>query len=315
MNILFLLRDEFYEANPKVIEDAKQLGANVHVLYTASLQKEELFTHVANVDIIVTAVVKIDREVIDRAPKLKYIIKFGAGYDNIDVAYARSKGILVSNAPGQNAKSVADLAFALMLSAARNLPQKDREVKSDHWELSIGNEVFGKRLGLIGFGSIGQAIAKRASGFEMDTIAYGNYKNYEAAEKWNVRFVDLPELLTTSDFVVICTSLTEKNRKMINRQTLELMKQSAILINISRGGLIDEDDLIGALKEKRIKGAALDVFASEPPKNELAKLPNVIATPHIGGATYEAIDNIGKITISNIRKFMAKQKVDYIVRL
>lgn len=314
VKILFMIRDAFIDANPKLIEDAEALGAEVKVLYTDNgIAKEELLKQVADVDIIVVAVVKIDREVIEAAPHLKYIIKFGAGYDNIDVVYADQKGIHVTNAPGQNAQSVADHAFGLLLTAARTIPQKDQEIKNEHWELSMGYEVYGKRLGIIGFGSIGKAIAKRAFGFDMETIAFGNYKDYTAAEKLHVRFVDLQELFLTSDVIIICTSLTDRNRKMVNKETLGLMKSTAFIINISRGGLIDEEALMEALKQNRIKGAALDVFVTEPPQNELAKLANVVATPHIGGATYEAIEKIGKITIDNISKFLANEELEFVV--
>lgn len=314
MKILFMLRDAFINANPALLEEAKSLGAEVKVLFTdKGIKKEELLLQVADVDIIVVAVVKIDREVIDAASHLKYIIKYGAGYDNIDVDYAFQKGIHVTNAPGQNAESVADLAFGFVLSVARNIPQKDQEIKTNSWELSMGNEVLGKRLGIIGYGTIGKAIAKRAAGFDMEIIAFGNYKDYEAAKKWNVSFVELHELFSSSDFIIICTSLTEHNRKMVNKETLKLMKTSAFLINISRGGLINEEDLMEALKQNKIKGAALDVFENEPPTNDLAKLHNVIATPHIGGATYESIVRIGQITIRNIHKFLANDQLDFMV--
>jgi D-3-phosphoglycerate dehydrogenase len=309
-----MLRDPFIDANPKLIEDAEFLGAEVKVLYTdKGIQKEELIKQVADIDIIVVAAVKIDQEVIEAAPNLKYIIKYGAGYDNIDVEYAYKKGIPVTYAPGLNTESVADHAFGLMLAAARNIPQKNQEIKSNQWELSIGYEIYGKRLGIIGFGSIGKAIAKRAIGFDMDTMAFGNYKDYDTAEKWNVHFVDLQELFSSSDFIIICTSLTERNRKMVNKDTLALMKSSAFIINIARGGLIDEDDLIDALKQNKIRGAALDVFATEPPKNELAKLANVVATPHIGGSTYEANVNIGNITINNISKFLKNEDLEFVI--
>lgn len=314
MKILFLLRDAFYDANPKLISDAKSLGAEVEFLYTDhGIKKEDLLEHVKDVNIIVVAVVKIDQDVINAAPQLKYIIKYGAGYDNIDVEYAFQKGIPVTNAPGQNAESVADHAFGLMLSAARKIPQKNQEIKSGHWDISIGNEIYRKRLGIIGFGSIGQAIARRAAGFNMETVAFGNYKDYDTAAKYNVSFVDLQELFSSSDFIVISTSLSEHNRKMVNKETLGLMMSTAFIINISRGGLINEVDLLQALKEQKIRGAALDVFETEPPQGELAKLPNVIATPHIGGATFEAIERIGDITITNIKRFMDKKELKHVI--
>jgi len=312
MKILFMIRDPFVTAYPKLIEDAKKVADDVKVLYTDNgISKSELLQEVRDVDIIVVAIVKIDQEVMDAASHLKYIIKFGAGYDNIDVKYAFQKGIPVTNAPGLNAESVADHAFGLMLSASRNIPQKDNEIKSSHWELSVGHEIYGKRLGIVGFGSIGKAIARRAFGFNMETIAFGNYKDYDTAEKWNVTFVDKEELFSTSDYVIISTSVTEKNRKMVNKELLNRMKPTAFIINISRGALINENDLIKTLKQRKIKGAALDVFETEPPTNELALLPNVVATSHIGGSTYESIEKIGSLTIQNIIRFLKNEPLEY----
>ncbi|MCU9612384.1 phosphoglycerate dehydrogenase [Caldibacillus lycopersici] len=314
MKILFMIRDAFYEANPKLIEDAKRLG-EVKVLFTDNgIDNRTLLEEVAEVDIIVVAVVKITKEVIDAATNLKYIIKYGAGYDNIDVAYANVKGIVVTNSPGQNAESVADHAFGLMLASARNIAQKDKELKEHHWELTLGYEIHRKRLGIIGFGSIGKAIAKRALGFEMDTVAFGNYKDFETAEKLHVQFVEKEELFSTSDFIIIATSINEKNRGMINKHTLGMMKSTAFIINVSRGGLINEEDLIDFLKYRKIKGAALDVFATEPPLNELATLDNVVATPHIGGSTNESIRRIGEVTLRNIQRFLEGEQLDYIVK-
>lgn len=313
MKILIMLRDAFYEANPQFLEDAKQLG-EVKILYTDNgIAKEELKKEVKDVDIIIVAVVKIDSEVIKAAPHLKYIIKYGAGYDNIDVDYAHEKGILVSNAPGVNAQSAADLAFGLMLSAARNIPTKDKEIKSGHWELSMGNEIYQKKLGIIGFGSIAKAIAKRATGFEMDTVVYTNYPNQQAADTLNVRFVEKEELFQTADYIIIATSLNEKNKHLVNIETLSIMKPTAYIINISRGPLINEVDLVHALESNKIRGAALDVFEVEPPINDLPKRNEIVATPHIGGATFESIKRIGDLSISNIKKLINKEELDNLV--
>ncbi|PKG24762.1 phosphoglycerate dehydrogenase [Niallia nealsonii] len=313
MKILLMLRDAFYEANPKLIEDLKKIG-DVRILYTDNgIDKKELKDEVKDVDIIIVTVVKIDKEVIDAAPNLKYIIKHGAGYDNIDVDYAFEKGIPVTNAPGMNAQSAADHAFGLMLSAARNIPQKDKELKSRYWELSMGYEIYKKKLGIIGFGSIAKAVAKRAIGFDMETIVYTNHKDYEEAEKYKAVFVEKEELFKESDFIIIATSLNEKNKHLINKDALSRMKPTAFIINVSRGPLIKEEDLIDALKTNQIKGAALDVFEMEPPTNELPIMENVVSTPHIGGATYESIYRVGDLSVSNIKKLLMGEELDYVV--
>ncbi|WP_067727017.1 2-hydroxyacid dehydrogenase [Oceanobacillus damuensis] len=313
MKMLFMLRDAFIEANPKFLDDARSLGEVKVLLTDQGIEKDALKKEVADINVIVVAVVKIDKEIIDAAVNLKYIMKFGSGYDNIDHIYARQKGIPVTNVPGQNSEAVADHAFGLMLSAARQITQKNQEIKSGHWELSMGHEIFQKRIGIIGFGNIGKAIARRANGFNMEINAFGNHKDYESAKKLNVRFVELEELLSTSDIIIVSTNLNEKTRKLINKETLGFMKSTAILINISRGGLVDEDALTEALKNNQISGAGLDVFIDEPTTSELATLPNVIATPHIGAATYEAIERIGDGAFENLKRFAAGKELKNLV--
>ncbi|MGJ9459731.1 2-hydroxyacid dehydrogenase [Oceanobacillus sp. CF4.6] len=313
MKMLFMLRDPFIKAEPKFLDDMRTLGEVKVILTDQGIEKEELKREVADMDVIVVAVVKIDKEIIDAAPNLKYIMKFGSGYDNIDHLYAREKGIPVTNIPGQNTEAVADHAFGLMIAAARHITQKNQEMKAGHWENTIGYEIFKKRIGIIGFGNIGKALARRASGFNMEINTYGNHKDYETAEKLQVNFVELDELLSTSDVIVICTNYNEKTRKMINKDTLGMMKPTAILINISRGGLVDEDALIEALKKGQISAAGLDVFADEPTKSELATLPNVIATPHIGAATYEAVDRMGEGAFENLKRFAAGDELENLV--
>ncbi|MGG0716796.1 phosphoglycerate dehydrogenase [Robertmurraya massiliosenegalensis] len=311
MKILLMLRDPFYEAYPAFIEAVSLIG-EVKTLYPDSgIEKEEIIKEIANTDILVVAKVKIGKEVIDAGPRLKYIIKYGAGYDNIDIDYANQKGIAVTNSPGQNAESVADNVFGLMLAASRKITKKDHEMKHNQWELSVGHEIYKKKLGIIGFGAIGKAVARRAKGFSMETIAYGHYLDTLAAKELNVCFVTLEELLETSDYIIISTALTERNKELIKKDTIRLMKSSAYIINVSRGGLINEIDLIDALQNKQIKGAGLDVFSAEPPQNELPLLDNVVATPHIGGATYEALERMADVTIANIKRFLAGEELLY----
>lgn len=235
-------------------------------------------------------------------------MKFGAGIDNIDVEYANEKGILVTNAPGQNASAVADLAFGLLLSGARSIPQSNAAVKAGLWQAAMGYELDGKTLGLIGFGEIGKKVARRAAGFNMNVLAYGTYKDYNAAKRLNVRFAELDDLLEKSDFVCISTSLRPATYHLINQEKLAKMKKTAYLINIARGEVVDESALIQALEQKQIRGAALDVFETEPPAARIAGLSNVICTAHIGGATYESIRRIEEMTYQNIKRFIEKQQ-------
>jgi D-3-phosphoglycerate dehydrogenase len=314
MKIVLMLKEAFYEADPQLIEKLKEFG-EVSVLHTDSgIDKEQLKKEVADADIILVNIVKIDQEVMDAASNLKCIIKYGAGVDNIDIAYAHKKGIRVTSAPGLNAPAVADHAFALMLAAARAIPERDRDLKAGNWNTAMGFEVANKTLGIIGFGAIGKELAKRATGFSMRTLVFGNHKDHAAAQKLQAQFVEQDQLFQEADFIIIATSLTPKSRHMINKATLALMKPTAFLINTSRGGLVNEEDLMDALESGAIKGAALDVFESEPPVNRLPAMASVVATPHIAGATFEAVERISALSISNIEKLLAGEDLDFEIK-
>jgi len=307
VKVLLTLNRLFYRAAPRLRERVERLGFEFTFMDSNRLTRQDLLTHIKDVHIYIAGVEKADRELIDAAPELRYIMKFGAGIDNIDVEYANEKGILVTNAPGQNASAVADLAFGLLLSGARSIPQSNAAVKAGLWQSAMGYELDGKTLGLIGFGEIGKKVARRASGFNMNVLAYGTYKDYNAAKRLNVRFAELDDLLTKSDFVCISTSLRPATYHLINQEKLAKMKKTAYLINIARGEVVDESALIQALEQKQIRGAALDVFETEPPAARITGLDNVICTAHIGGATYESIRRIEEVTYQNIKRFIEKQ--------
>ncbi|WP_018663071.1 phosphoglycerate dehydrogenase [Heyndrickxia acidiproducens] len=296
----------FYEAYPQIKENIESLGAEVSCLigdYAAD--KQELIAGLKDADIYINGIEKVDQEIIDAAPSLKYILKYGTGVDNIDLDYATEKGISVSNAPGQNASAVAELAIGLMLSVSRKIPQSHADMQAGNWRIAMGNGLDGKRLGIIGFGSIGQNIARMASGFNMEVVASGTYRNMQAARKWEVSFTELEELLATSDYVIVSTSLKSSTYHLLDRKRLGLMKPSAYVINIARGDIIDESALLEVLQSGRIRGAALDVFSKEPTDSKLTQLPNVVVTPHIGGATEECVRMIGKMTEENIGNFLS----------
>lgn len=308
--VLLSLTDAFKEQGKQLCAELRELGVEVTSIVT---KKESILDYVKDAEVIVTGVEKIDQEVMNAAPKLQYIAKFGTGVDNIDLKEAERRGIKVTNTPGQNASSVADLVFGLMLAASRHLAESNEIVKSGKWKLIMGNEIEGKRLGIIGFGEIGKKVAKRATGFDMDIIAYGNHKDYKAAENLGVQFTELEDLLQTSDYVVICTNLKKSTYHLLNKERLDLMKETAYLINISRGDIIDEAALVNCLKENAIRGAALDVFSSEPPNLQLAQLPNVLCSNHIGGATEECAARIKEVIIGNIKNYLANKPLDYMV--
>lgn len=257
---------------------------------------------------------KIDKEIIDSLPNLKIISNYAVGFDNIDVDYATKKGICVTNTPGVLTETSADLAWALILAARRLIVSADkftREGKFKGWEpeLFLGYDVYGKVLGIIGFGRIGQAVARRASGFNMKVIYYSRSRDYEAEKKLNAEYRDLDELLKESDIVSIHTPLNDQTYHMITYEKLKLMKPTATIVNTARGKVIKEEDLVKALKEGIIFSAGLDVFEFEPEIHpELLKMDNVVLLPHIGSASFETRTKMAEMAVTNLVNFLSGKK-------
>lgn len=290
--------------DPEAIKELKSLGLEVEDL--SSLPKEELITKVADFDIItVRSATKVRKEMIDNMKKMKLIIRGGVGLDNIDAEYAKSKGIQVKNTPGASSASVAELALAHMFALSRNIAYATQSIKEGKWEKKTlkGIELAGKTLGIIGIGRIGKELAKKAKALGMKVIAYDPY----VKEVEGVDMVDLDELLSKADFISIHTPLTNETRHLIGTKEFDKMKKGAMLINCARGGVVDENALLSALKSGKLGGAALDVFENEPPPRcELFYLPNVTFTPHIGAQTKEAQERVGKEVVEIIREFINK---------
>ncbi|HHV97648.1 MAG TPA: phosphoglycerate dehydrogenase [Clostridiaceae bacterium] len=236
---------------------------------------------------------------------LKMIVKFGVGVDNIDLNAATRLGIAVSNAPGSNSSAVAEHALALIFAITRNIVKFDRAIKAGSWSSGMSDTVIGKTIGLLGFGNIAIKLAEFLKSFPVDIIVYDIYKNEEKARSLGVRFVELEELITTSDIISIHVPLTESTRGMVNKTFFEKMKPSAYIINTSRGAVINEKDLTEALKSKTIMGAALDTFEKEPlpEDSELRRLDNVILTPHSASNTREAFTSIMECCVGNVIEF------------
>ncbi len=234
---------------------------------------------------------KIDASLMEANPQLRFIASMSVGVDHIDVKAATARGIVVGNTPGVLVETTADASFALLLAAARRLVEADRFVRGGHWrvenawspEFFTGKDVAGATLGIVGLGEVGQAVARRAAGFGMKVLAW----NRTPRSVPGVEAVELDELLAASDFVSINLALGEETRNLIDERRLGLMKRDAVLVNTSRGGIVDEQALADALSHDRLAAAGLDVFEREPVPDDhpLLSLPNVVATPHIGSAT------------------------------
>ena len=278
------------------------------------ISQEELVQGVAEYDAIIVGIEKFTKAVIQASKRLKILAKHGIGVDNIDVDAASAKGVVVTNAPGTNSDAVADLTIGLFLSLARSIPFADRSVKEGKWPRMVGVQVNGKVLGIIGLGQIGKKVAKRALGFDMRVLAYDVFKDEAFAKKWGFTYVSLDEVLAESDFISIHVPISPSTRGLIGERELNLMKKGAFLVNISRGDIIDEEGLCRILKEKRIGGAALDVFAQEPPTGSpLLDLDNVIATPHMGGYSFEALRETGMVCAQSIIDVFEGKRPEFIV--
>ncbi len=290
----------YYASEP--VEYLKHHGCKVELVPQGKkMSEQELIESVKECDAIIVGVEKITEPIIQSSKKLKIIAKHGAGVDNIDVKAASGKRIVVINAAGANSDAVADLTIGLFLSLARSIPFADRLVKEGGWPRIVGVQLNGKVLGIIGLGEIGKKVAKRASGFDMKVLACDIKKDEAFAQKRGITYLSLDELLAESDFISIHIPLTPSTRRLISERELRLMKKEAVLLNISRGDIIDEAALYRVLKEGRIRGAALDVFFNEPPgESPLLKLDNVILTPHMGGYTFEALRETGMICARGI---------------
>ena len=258
---------------------------------------EQLLEKAGEADGILTNIMdRIDADVFQAAHRLKVVSQLGVGVDNIDVAEATRRGVLVGNTPGVLAKATADIAFGLLMSAARRISEGDRWLRAGNWKMQyhpmvwLGAEIHGATLGIVGMGQIGVEMAKRARGFDMRVIYYSRTRKLELESELGMEYFEPSDLLSTADFVTLHIPLTQETRHFIGERELRLMKPTAILINAARGAVVDFRALYTALKEGWISGAALDVTDPEPilPDDPLLTLDNLVITPHIGSASIDS---------------------------
>jgi len=256
---------------------------------------------------VVRSRTKVRQPLIDVCPNLKVIVRGGVGLDTIDAEYARSKGITVMNTPMASSASVAELAVGYMFALARSIYQAAGSIKAEKWEKKLfeGDEIGGKTLGLIGIGNIGKEVARRANALGMTVVAYDPY--VQAAD--GVTLVTLDELLAAADYISLHLPKTKESAGMIGKDQFAKMKNGVRIINCARGGIVDEAALYDALTSGKVAGAALDVYAEEPPTDwKLMKLPNVIGSPHIGAATHEAQGRVGAEVADKLIDFAKKMQ-------
>jgi len=289
---------------PAAVELLRRPGWNVIVSnpkeYQNSLPEAEA--------LIVRSAVKVTGEVLEKAGRLRVIGRAGVGVDNVDLAAATAAGVLVMNTPGGNAVSVAEHTIALMLALARSIPQANASTRAGKWEKKkfLGNELRGKTLGILGLGSIGREVVRRARAFEMRILASDPYVNPETAADLGVELVGAARLYAESDYLTLHVALTPETRGMLNRRAFEQMKPGIRIVNCARGELMDQEALGEALESGRVAGAALDVFQPEPPPADfpLFRFESVIATPHIAGSTEEAQEIVGVRIAEQILEYL-----------
>ena len=286
-----------------------------------ALAKDDILSRIADKEGLLCLLTdKIDRDIMDAAPRLKIIANCAVGFNNIDVACAREKGILVTNTPGVLTETTADLTWALILAVARKIPQADRFTRAGFftgWKLDLflGKEITGKRLGIVGLGRIGKAVTERARGFRLDVVYFDSRRLSRSEEQSSsISFLPLDDLLQTSDIVSVHASMTPETHHLLSRDKIRLMKKEAIFINVARGPIVDEKALAEALAEGRLFGAGIDVYEREPEiEPELLRLDNVVLLPHIGSATYETRLKMAMAAARNLIQGLRGEKPDNLI--
>ena len=291
--------------NQQVYKELETIGDCLDISKSAS-KEEDLVYHIKDCEIVVIrSATKLTKEVLDKAEQLKIIARCGVGVDNVDLDFAKSKNILVTNSPSANLISVVELTVALIISASRKLSLADSNLKKGEWNRSefLGYELYGKTLGIVGFGKAGRLVAERMKSFGMSIVFYDPY-----VTDWNgsEESIELDDLLRTADVVSIHVIKTKVTENLISKDMLNLLKPSSIIVNTSRGGVLDEDYLFELLESEKIFGAGLDVYSNEPPENvDRYNGLNLVTTPHIGASTNEAQLKAGLETVENIKKILA----------
>lgn len=277
----------------------------IEVISNQQHDDNDFITH-SDADGMILMMHPISEKIIAQMPKLKVIARYGVGYDNVNLDDANAYDIVVTNTPGANATAVAETAIMHMLMAGRLFYQQRLSITEDVNEVKIGQEITNKTVGIIGFGAIGQKIDQLLTGFNVNVLAYARHNKVVK----NGRMASLEEIYTQSDFVVMALPATSETNNMINATVFKKMKSNAVLVNIGRGTVIDEQALVNALKSGEIAGAGLDVVAIEPisEENELLSLPNVFVTPHVAAKSREAFDTVGLTAAEEIVRVLNDQK-------
>lgn len=300
--------------DPTLKTDLEELVGEVNYNTTGKpLTSPQLQEMLPEIDGMIAGLDEIDSLAISCAKNLKVIARYGVGYNNVDLEAAKSHGITVTNTPGANSKSVAELTIALILNLLRPLILCDQQTKEGKWPRYKGFSLEGKTIGLIGLGAIGKEVARRLKGFDCIILAYDVYQDDQFAVQNEISYKPLDDLLDKSDVISLHLPGTDDTKEMVNDQFIDKMKTGAWLVNTARGDLVDEDALIRGLKSGKLRGAALDVFQKEPPEagNPLFLMDNVILTPHMGAHADSATNNMGRMALDDCLRVLRGEQPIY----
>lgn len=299
-----LVSDKLADVGIKMFKEA--LG--IHVDVKIGLPPEELKSVIEDYDaLVIRSATKVTKDLLDAAPRLKVIGRAGIGLDNVDIPAATKRGVVVMNTPGGNVVTTAEHTIAMMLALSRNIPQATASLKAGRWEKKSlqGREIFNKTLGILGYGRIGTIVASRARGLKMHVIVHDPYVSKELVERAGFELVSLEELYHRSDYITIHLPKTEETTNLINQAAFDQMKPGVMIINCARGGIVNEKDLVDALRSGKVGGAAIDVFETEPPgQSPLFEFDNVICSPHLGASTVEAQSNVAVAVAEQIIRYL-----------
>ena len=290
-----------------------QVGEVIYNPTGKPLTSNEVANLLPGIDGYIAGLDGIDANALQKADRLKVIARYGVGVDNVDVAAAKEKGIVVTNTPGANSVSVAELALGLMLALARQVPEAVEAVHQGKWPRYAGISLEGKTVGLLGLGAIGKQLARRLSGFDCRILAYDPFADVVFAREHHIELASMEEVTAQADFVSLHLPLLPETRCLVNNDFLSRMKKGSFLINTSRGEVLDEEALLQALQSGHIRGAGLDAFTVEPPApgNPLLALPQVIATPHLGAQTDGATSNMGWLAMRDCLAVLRNEEPAY----
>jgi D-3-phosphoglycerate dehydrogenase len=297
----------FGKANPELFDELRGAGLDVVRNDTGSiLSRERMMELLADCHGIIVGVDPLDVGVLDAAPQLKAIAKYGVGLDNIDLDHCARRGIAVSRTLGANSQAVADYAFALMLAVARSVVTIDGRCRKRDWGKITTLDIHGRTLGIVGIGAVGRCVVQRAKGFGMRIMGHDVVWDDDWARREGIQRADVDTICREADVITLHTALTPETRNMLNAERLGTMKPTAILVNTARGELVDEAALLAALQERRIHGAGIDVFVSEPPKEDgWYQLDNVVLGSHCSSSTRGAVETMGRMAVANLLRDLA----------